>query len=175
MPGLPSGDIQMFALKEIPEVFPGEDLCEIISTSIMSMGRTLLYGDVVVLAQKIVSKAEDQFVDLKSIEPSQEAIELAERVNKDPRLVEVVLRESTQVLRHKRNLLITIHRLGIINANAGVDQSNVCEEDKDVVLLLPKNPDLSARIIRSGLENKFGTKLAVIINDTAGTDLLPAP
>ena len=122
-----------------------------------------------VVAQKIVSKAEGRVVDLATIEPSAKARALAADVDKDPRLVEVILSESVRVVRARRGVLIVEHRLGFIMANAGVDQSNVASADGSPrALLLPKDPDRSAEALRRGLEAATGIDLAVVINDSFG-------
>jgi coenzyme F420-0:L-glutamate ligase / coenzyme F420-1:gamma-L-glutamate ligase len=124
---------------------------------------------VLVVAQKIVSKAEGRVVDLATIEPSPKAITLAAEVDKDPRLVDLILSESVRVVRARRNVLIVEHRLGFIMANAGVDQSNVGPKDgSSLALLLPENPDRSAEMLRVGLAAATGIDLAVVINDSFG-------
>jgi coenzyme F420-0:L-glutamate ligase/coenzyme F420-1:gamma-L-glutamate ligase len=116
-----------------------------------------------------VSKAEGRMVDLATVEPSTEAIELAGKVQKDPRLVELILSETTRVVRARPGLLIVEHRLGFVMANAGVDQSNVgSPDDPQQALLLPVDPDGSAAILRRRLSQKFGMPVAVIINDSFG-------
>jgi len=124
-------------------------------------------GDVVVVAHKVVSKAEGSVVDLRDVPPSPEAIALAEEAHKDPRLVEVILRESRAVRRARPGLIIAEHRLGFICANAGVDHSNVGLGD-DVVVTLPRDPDASAERIRSRLQEIFGVEVGVIVNDSHG-------
>lgn len=123
--------------------------------------------DIVVLAHKVVSKAEGHVVDLREVTPGSAALRLADEVRKDPRLVEVILRESKAIRRVRPGLIIAEHRLGFICANAGVDHSNVGLGD-DVVALLPKDPDASAGRIRAGLRQAFGIDVAVIINDSHG-------
>jgi coenzyme F420-0:L-glutamate ligase/coenzyme F420-1:gamma-L-glutamate ligase len=128
-------------------------------------------GDVLVIAQKIVSKSEGRLVNLSQVTPSKEAIELAGRVQKDARFVELVLSESRSVLRTRPGTLIVEHKLGFICANAGIDHSNVqgpWGNPDDWVLLLPENPDLSASQIRNELENAEGVRLGVIIIDSHG-------
>ncbi len=126
-------------------------------------------GDVIVIAQKIVSKAEGRRVEIASVTPSARAIALAGEVGKDPRLVEIVLSESRRVVRSRPNLLIVEHRLGFVMANAGVDQSNVAPQDGVArALLLPVDPDASAEALRTALSARFGAKIAVIINDSFG-------
>jgi coenzyme F420-0:L-glutamate ligase/coenzyme F420-1:gamma-L-glutamate ligase len=124
---------------------------------------------VLVVAQKVVSKAEGRYVDVATVQPSERAIELARELDKDPRFVEVVLSESKRVVRHRPGLLIVEHRLGFVMANAGIDHSNVpMEGDVERVLLLPKDPDSSARTLREHLASVFGKSIAVIISDSFG-------
>jgi coenzyme F420-0:L-glutamate ligase/coenzyme F420-1:gamma-L-glutamate ligase len=125
-------------------------------------------GDVFVLTQKIVSKAEGRMVDLAAVKPSTEAIELAGKVQKDPRLVELILSESVRVVRARPGVLIVEHRLGLVMANAGIDQSNVASTDDPHRLLLPVDPDGSAAILRKRLSQSFGVPVAVIISDSFG-------
>ena len=125
--------------------------------------------DVIVIAQKIVSKAENRIVDLDSITPGQEALRIAQQADKDPRQVELILRESKEVVRCKEGVIIVEHRSGIIMANAGIDHSNVgAAEGKELVTLLPEDANLSAARLRTDLENLTQKKLAVIINDSVG-------
>jgi len=125
-----------------------------------------LEGDVIVVAQKFVSKAEGAFVDLNSVVPNRQAQEIADRTGKDPRLVHVILEESIAVVKEAGPHLITEHRLGFVCANAGVDQSNAGAKDRAV--LLPKDPDASAERIRKGIADRFGVTVAVIVSDTHG-------
>ena len=124
-------------------------------------------GDIVVLAQKIVSKAEGRQVPLDSVKPSRKAIELAAEVEKDPRLVELIIRESTEIMRKKTNVLIVRHKLGHVGAHAGIDQSNIDHEHGPQALLLPKDPDKSAERIRKGIEHISNTRVGVIVSDSA--------
>jgi len=158
-------------LTNIPIVRTGDDLIGIISDGLTQGNITLQAGDILVLAQKIVSKAEGRWVNLASIQPSPQAIELANRIEKDPRVIELVLRESNQIIRTRKGTIIVEHRLGFICANAGIDHSNVAGDGDTVeewVLLLPENPDESAQIIRNKLESKSGTQLGVMIIDSHG-------
>ncbi len=123
-------------------------------------------GDILVITHKVVSKAEANVVDLTGIDPSEEAIELAERSGKDPRLVEVILKETKEILRAEGGHLITEHRLGHVCANAGVDRSNAGGPDR--VVLLPEDPDRSAREIGDKIKKEFGKEIAVLITDTQG-------
>ncbi|MDA8952762.1 coenzyme F420-0:L-glutamate ligase [Pseudomonadales bacterium] len=150
----------------IPMVESGDDLSEIISGTLKAQGLTLEDGDVLCLAQKIISKAEGQTVSLASIEAGPEAIELAAATNKDPRMVQLILNESSEVMRHKPNVLVVRHHLGIVGAHAGIDQSNVDHSDGEQALLLPKNPDHSAALIREQLQQHFGVQIGVVITDS---------
>ena len=126
-------------------------------------------GDVLVIAQKIVSKAEDRYVRLADVEPSEAARELAERCDKDPRQAELILQESREVLRTRPGVVIVEHRLGYVHANAGIDRSNIPNPDDDPrVLLLPEDPDASAENLRQALQARTGVSVAVIINDSMG-------
>ena len=156
------------ALDGIPMIFAGNDLAGLLASALRRMAIVPADGDILVVAQKVVSKAEGRFVDLDSIDPSPRAVALAEEVRKDPRLVEVILRESTEVVRHKKDVLIVAHRLGFVMANAGVDQSNVGSDDHGRALLLPCAPDVSAARIKARLDEEFGVDFGVVINDSFG-------
>ncbi|MGB2895597.1 MAG: coenzyme F420-0:L-glutamate ligase [Anaerolineales bacterium] len=157
------------ALLGIPLVQPGDDLTAIILAGLRTESLSLRDGDVFVVGQKIVSKAEGRFVDLKQIHPSPEADALAEETGKDPRLVELILRESAAVLRRRENLIIVEHKLGFVCANAGIDRSNVeNEEGGEWVLLLPEDPEMSALKLRDELCAASGTEIGVLINDSHG-------
>jgi coenzyme F420-0:L-glutamate ligase / coenzyme F420-1:gamma-L-glutamate ligase len=161
--------LEVVPLQGLPLIRAGNDLVELVASSLKLNGITLRSGDVLVVAQKIVSKAEGRIVDLAMVEPSAKARTLAAEVDKDPRLVEVILSESVRVVRARRNVLIVEHRLGFIMANAGVDQSNVGPaNDSAYVLLLPENPDRSAETLRGGLKARTGIDVAVVINDSFG-------
>jgi len=150
-------------------VEPGDDLGAIAANAFAANGLVPGNGDVLVVAQKIVSKSEGRYVDVATIEPSPRAIALAAEVDKDPRFVEVVLSESKRVVRHRPGLLIVEHRLGFVMANAGIDHSNVSAEAGDQrVLLLPEDPDGSARALRKHLVRVFAKEIAVIISDSFG-------
>ena len=158
--------MQLFALSGIPLVQPGDALCALIVAALKTSELSLQSGDVLVLAQKIVSKSEGRYVELAGVEPSARALELALLCNKDPRLVEVILGESRGVVRARRDVLVVEHRLGYVLANAGVDASNVGDEGK--VLLLPIDPDGSCRSLRAQLESATGVAAGVLINDSWG-------
>jgi coenzyme F420-0:L-glutamate ligase/coenzyme F420-1:gamma-L-glutamate ligase len=161
--------ITYFAVPGIPLINPGDDLAALIVVSLNVAGLQLASGDVVVVAQKILSKAENRYVELKDVQPSKRARELAEQIGKDPRYVEVVLSESAEVVRYRRNILIVAHRLGFVMANAGIDQSNIEHVDgEERVLLLPLDPDASAAALKARFDAAFGTNVGVIINDSFG-------
>jgi coenzyme F420-0:L-glutamate ligase / coenzyme F420-1:gamma-L-glutamate ligase len=159
--------LELVALAGMPMVREGDDIAALIIAALDR--RALRDGDVLVVAQKIVSKAEGRTVDLATVEPSAEAVDLAHEVGKDPRLVEAVLRESTRVVRSRPNLIIVQHRLGFVMANAGVDQSNVAPADGvHRVLLLPLDPDASAEALRTKLQQHFNVSIGVVISDSFG-------
>lgn len=160
--------LELIALPDFLQVAAGDDLAVLVNDGLARAGVTLQDHDVLVLAQKIVSKAEGRLVDLTEVTPSAEAGKLAGEVLKDPRLVELVLRESKRVVRARPNVLIVEHRLGLIMANAGIDQSNVRADGRELALLLPENPDASAERLRARLAEKAGVKLGVVINDSFG-------
>lgn len=157
-------------LIDIPLITAGDDLATIIINSLHSSMVTIEDGDIFVIAQKVVSKAENRYVNLKEIQASPEAMKLAFQVDKDPSLVEMILRESNEVLRCRQGTIIVEHRLGFICANAGIDHSNVSEavNDEEWVLLLPIDPDVSAANIRHKIEITTGKKVGVLIIDSHG-------
>jgi coenzyme F420-0:L-glutamate ligase/coenzyme F420-1:gamma-L-glutamate ligase len=161
--------LEAVALPGIPLVRPGDDLAALIHEALIRAGLALEQGDVLVVAQKVVSKAEGRFVRLDTVRPSAEALRWSERTGKDPRLVEVILSESREVVRARDNLIITRHRLGLVMANAGVDASNVAHEaEGEVVLMLPENPDASCARIAAALIGGTGPHVGVVINDSLG-------
>jgi coenzyme F420-0:L-glutamate ligase/coenzyme F420-1:gamma-L-glutamate ligase len=161
--------LHLFAPPDLPLVRPGDDLAALIIAALDRAGCSLVDRDVLVVAQKIVSKAENRVVDLATVKPGDHAIALGTEVGKDPRLVEVILSESTRVVRSRPNLIIVQHRLGFVMANAGVDQSNVAPTDGvHRVLLLPENPDASAEHLRARLSTHYAARLGVVISDSFG-------
>ena len=169
-------------LQNIPLIRHGDDLADIILSALQQSNSTLEDNDIFVLAQKIVSKAEGRTVNLATVTPSPRAIELAAQTEKDPRLVELMLRESKSVVRTRPGTIIGEHKLGFVCANAGIDHSNVApfhlppnslnlggeKEGGEYVLLLPENPDQSAGNIRAKIESKTGKKIGVMIIDSHG-------
>ncbi len=163
--------LTLTSIPEIPLIQAGDDLAEILLHSTTNAGLDWQDGDILVLAQKIVSKAEGRMVNLAEVQPSQAALDLAARCEKDPRLVELILDESRSVLRTRPGTVIVEHKLGFICANAGIDHSNVRGAGGDPdnwVLLLPENPDWSAQTIRRKLEARTGRQIGVLIIDSHG-------
>ena len=164
-----SREVTLTALSGVKLVERGDNLGAITVAALRDNRLVPKDGDVLVVAQKIVSKAEGRFVDIATVEPSERAIALAAEVDKDPRFVEVVLSESKRVVRHRSGLLIVEHRLGFVMANAGIDHSNVAAEDGgERVLLLPVDPDGSAQALRQHLLSAFAVDIGVIISDSFG-------
>lgn len=160
--------LTLIGLPHIPHVQPGDDLAAILVASLETARLTLEPGDIVVITSKLVSKAEGRFVDLRTVEPSARARTVAERTRKDPRMVELILRESTAISRMRPDVLIVRHRLGFTLANAGIDHSNVGRDGEDWVLLLPEDPDRSAAQIRQRLRDLTGTAPGIVISDSHG-------
>ena len=163
--------LTLTSLPGIPLIRPGDDLAEILLSALDNAGIRLVDNDILVLAQKIVSKSEGRLVNLTTVTPSQAAIDVAVQAEKDPRFVEMVLRESNRVVRTRPGTLIVEHKLGFVCANAGIDHSNVqgmWGEADDWILLLPENPDASATRIRKKLEAASGARLGVMVIDSHG-------
>lgn len=165
--------LQLRALPGLPIVEPGDDLPQLISDGLMRAEIALAAGDVLVVTSKIVSRATGRFVELSTVVPSARAVEVANEVNRDPRLVELVLRESVAISRKKREVLITRHRLGFVCANAGIDCSNARpkhapEATGPWALLLPEDPDGAAEQIRGALRERTGVDVGVILSDSHG-------
>jgi coenzyme F420-0:L-glutamate ligase / coenzyme F420-1:gamma-L-glutamate ligase len=159
--------IQILPITGLPEIKAGDPLPQILAVHLQGDLR-LEPSDALVVTQKIISKAEGRFVDLSSVTPSKDAITLAAEVNKEATLVELVLRESSAVVRKAPNVLITRHRLGHVMANAGIDASNIGAGNDDKVLLLPQDPDASASAIADACESAFGFRPGVVISDSFG-------
>jgi coenzyme F420-0:L-glutamate ligase/coenzyme F420-1:gamma-L-glutamate ligase len=167
---MPPGRLEVVALNGIPEVQRGDDLGAIV---VEALERTpavlpLRDDDVLVVTQKVVSKAEGAVVDLTTVEPRPEALEWAARWDRDARQIEVVLREAKRIVRMERGVLITETPHGFICANGGIDASNVGPRSGDVVTLLPRDPDASAKGLRAAVRERFGTDVPVIISDSFG-------
>ena len=160
-------ELTLTALTGIPEIARGAPLAELLLAAVARAGKHPAAGDVLVIAQKIISKAEGRTVRLASVQASVRAAELALAADKDPRLIELILRESLEVLRVKPGVVIVEHRLGYVMANAGIDQSNV-PGGQEAVLLLPEDPDRSAGRLREDLQRACGIDIGIVINDSFG-------
>lgn len=167
---MPPCSVTLTALDGIPLVREGDDLATLIAKALDDAAIVPQNADILVVAQKIVSKAEGRQVTLDTVTPSVAASDLAPQVSKDPRHVEMILRESEEVLRVTGGAVISVHKLGFVMANAGVDQSNVEHTPgmSDRVLLLPSDPDRSATTLKAALDEKYGISMGVVINDSVG-------
>ncbi len=164
-----SATVTLTAFRDFPMVKPGDDLAALLIAALERDGITPHDQDVLVLAQKIVSKAEGRYVSLGDVVPSPRAIQLAAETGKDERMTELILRESKEVVKHRPGVLIVEHRLGFVMANAGIDQSNIEHPDGDErALLLPVDPDATCARLKSRLDAAFGVDVAVIVNDSFG-------
>lgn len=162
-------DLTFTAVPHIPHIQPGDNLAELILHALAKANMTLTNGDVLAIAQKIVSKAEGRLVRLADVQPTQRAIEVAAQTDKDPRVVELILQESEEISRMRRGVLVVRHRLGFTSANAGIDRSNVAQSgDDETVLLLPLNPDASAAALREAIQAALGVQIGVVITDSHG-------
>ncbi len=166
---MPAPALTLTAIPDLPPIEPGDDLAAILIDGLARAGIAPTACDVLVVAQKVVSKAENRYRDLGAVTPSDRARDLARAVDKDPRLVEVILSESEAVVAHKPGVLVVAHRLGFVLANAGIDRSNVkSEPGAERVLLLPEDPDASAAALKARLDAHFKTEIAVIVSDSLG-------
>ena len=163
----PARNLSLTAIPDIPSIKQGDELGPILAGALEKAPVQLLDGDVLVVAQKIVSKAEGRQVGLEGVIPSPEALQLARETQKDARLVDLILSESNQVLRSQPGLIIVEHKLGFVCANAGIDSSNV-SEDEAQVLLLPEDPDATANQLRLYFQEQFGINLGILIIDSHG-------
>lgn len=161
--------LNLTAVPGIPSVEPGDDVFALLIEALSKVGLELANGDILVIAQKIISKAEGRFAQLESVAPGDQARQLAEETGKDPRLVELILQESDEVSRRGPGVLIVRHRLGFTSANAGIDRSNVAQSGQgETVLLLPNDPDAAAQQIREKFLDRFGISVGVVISDSHG-------
>ena len=151
----------------MPLIKPGQDLSKEIIKAISSESIEVDDGDVIAIAQKIVSKSENRYLDISLLSPSDEAITLSKQIDKDPKFIQAILNESKKVVRYRMGVLIVEHKLGFIHANAGIDRSNI-DQEQDIVLLLPEDPDASAKAISKSLSKFFAKNISVIITDTMG-------
>ncbi|MDE0334949.1 MAG: coenzyme F420-0:L-glutamate ligase [Defluviicoccus sp.] len=160
--------LEIVALEGVPDISEGDDLCGIVLDAYRTSGLAPAPGDILVVAQKIVSKAEGRRVDLASVSPSPEAERLAAETEKDARVIELILSEAEEVMRARPGLIVVRHRLGYVLANAGIDASNVEEGGDERVLLLPLDPDRSAASLRAGIERRTGIAIGIVIGDSLG-------
>jgi coenzyme F420-0:L-glutamate ligase/coenzyme F420-1:gamma-L-glutamate ligase len=163
--------LELTPLSDIPLVIPGDDIAKLICASTLKMGMVIEEGDIFIIAQKVISKSENRLVNLNDVKPGTKARKIAQKCDKDPRLVELILSESNSLLRCAPGVIIVEHKLGFVCANAGIDHSNVSGpygDQKDWVLLLPEDPDGSARTILNKLQNDFQARLGVLIIDSHG-------
>ncbi|MFC7398475.1 coenzyme F420-0:L-glutamate ligase [Chelatococcus sp. GCM10030263] len=161
--------VSFFPLSGIPLIEPGDDLAQILADALRKNDLALLDGDILVVAQKIVSKAEGRYVDLAEVTPSARAHEIAAKTGKDPRHVEVVLSESEEIVKVGPRVVVAAHKLGFVMANAGIDESNISHDDgAGRVLLLPHDPDGAAAELKRRLDMAFGISIGVVINDSFG-------
>ncbi|MCY4128548.1 MAG: coenzyme F420-0:L-glutamate ligase [Gammaproteobacteria bacterium] len=158
---------EILPIEGLPLFEEGDDLTSIFLDHLHRSNLELLDGDILAIAQKVISKVEGRLIDLTRVEPSAAATELAEEVEKDPRIVELILQESTDIVRKKTGVLIVRHRLGHVGANAGIDQSNIEHGEEGSALLLPLDPDLSASKIQDEIAKKSGKQIGVLITDSA--------
>ena len=158
----------IFAVSSIGKIQPGDNISELILARLQAQGEALKDGDVIVIAQKIISKVEGRQVDLKHVVPSKKANRIAKQSHKDPRIVELILNESVEIIRIKEGLIITRHHLGLVLANAGIDQSNIEHDPDGSVLLLPKSPSKSCEDIRQAIRSQTKKDVAVLMNDSVG-------
>jgi coenzyme F420-0:L-glutamate ligase / coenzyme F420-1:gamma-L-glutamate ligase len=157
--------VKLIGVNEIPLILEGDDIAEIIVHAITTEGIKICSGDILVIAETAVAKAEGCMIDLKSIKPTEKALIFAEKTGKDPKLVEVIIRESTEIIKLGPDFIISETKHGFVCANAGIDESNV---EKGLAKPIPTNPDVSAMQIRTKIEKITGKEIAVIISDTQG-------
>lgn len=161
--------VQLTAVPNIPHVQPDDDVAELILKALAAAKIDLADGDVLAVAQKIISKAEGRLVRLADVQPSARAYEVAAQTDKDPRVVELILQESDEISRMRQGVLIVRHRLGFTSANAGIDRSNVAQSnEEETVLLLPIDPDASAVRLREAIQARLGVQVGVVISDSHG-------
>lgn len=159
--------IELFSVNGLPEFAPGDDIARLVVDALERQGEPFQAGDILVLAQKVVSKTEGAFVDIRSLKPSQEAIDLAQETGKPAKMVEAILRQSRDVVRYRPGVIVVEDLRGFILANAGLDASNVGREG-EVLLALPQDPDASAARIHKQILELTGIPIAVVINDSWG-------
>ena len=160
--------LTLTAVQQLPRVGPGDDLVHLVISATANQGLAPEPGDILVVAQKVVSKAEDRLINLSGVSPSPAAVDLAAETDKDPRLVELILSESAAIVRSRPGLIIAEHRCGHVLANAGIDASNIAQRDGEQVLLWPEDPDASATELYQRFTRAYRFEIPVIINDSMG-------
>ncbi len=165
--------LTLMALAGVPRVREGDDVAKLVSAALIATDLTLRDGDVLVVTSKVFSRASGRFVDVSRVEPSARALEVAQEIGKDPRVVELILAESTAISRTAKNVIIVRHKLGFVSANAGIDLSNAQPADERAgegpwALLMPLDPDLDAERLRSALTLEHNAQIAVVISDSHG-------
>tara|TARA_B100000945_G_scaffold301088_1_gene283521 strand:- start:1005 stop:1766 length:762 start_codon:yes stop_codon:yes gene_type:complete len=157
--------LELIALDNFPLIEPNDNLINLIHISINENNLNIEDGDIFVIAQKIVSKSENRYIDLNTIEVTSDAEEMASKLNKHPGLIQLIMNESHKIISTDKNVIIVEHKLGYININAGIDQSNI-PQDKNLALLLPENPTKSAENLQKGLSETFNKDISIIISDS---------
>jgi coenzyme F420-0:L-glutamate ligase / coenzyme F420-1:gamma-L-glutamate ligase len=157
--------LELVAIKNLPYINPGDDLSKIISNALIKEPISIDDGDVIIIAQKIISKSENRYVDLSCISASRQAITLGKKLNKDPRFIQIILNESNEIISIEKNVIIVEHKLGFVHINAGIDRSNISQKI-DQVLLLPKNPALSSQQLQVRLSTLLQRNISVIVTDS---------
>ena len=157
--------LELIALKNFPEVEPGNNIVELIANNIYINNVPIDDLDIIVIAQKVISKAENRYIDLDKINISDQAKKLAFNLKKDEGLVQAIINESNKIISTEKNVIIVEHKLGFININAGIDQSNIPQAD-NIALLLPENPSKSAKVIQTNLSNQLNKNISIIISDS---------
>ena len=158
-------NLSLQALNEFPLIQPGDNLSSIILESCKHNHFELQDGDIIAIAQKVVSKSEGRYENLLEIKPSQKAFDLGKSLNREPAFIELILNESNEIISTAKNVIIVEHKLGFININAGIDRSNI-PENKNLVLLLPEDPSLSSQKIYEDISSKTNKNISVIITDS---------
>jgi coenzyme F420-0:L-glutamate ligase/coenzyme F420-1:gamma-L-glutamate ligase len=157
--------LELVAIKNLPYINPGDDLSKIINNALIKESISIDDGDVIIIAQKIISKSENRYVDLSCISASRQATALGKKLNKDPRFIQIILNESNEIISIEKNVIIVEHKLGFIHINAGIDRSNISQKI-DQVLLLPKNPALSSQQLQVRLSTLLQKDISVIVTDS---------
>ena len=157
--------LKLIALKDFPLVKPSDNLSSLIAKSLQLNRIEIENGDVIVVAQKIISKSENRYKNIKDIVPTKKAIDLGKELQRDPGFIQIILDESSKIISTDKNIILVEHKLGLININAGIDRSNIDQKD-DIVLLLPENPSISAKKLQLDIEKLINRSISIIITDS---------